>query len=291
MTMQREMLNLSSSTPLTNDEIFKLAPSVFATAPDLEVSDRYQFVPTIEIIDAMRNEGWDVVDASQRAVRKKGKSKMTTKHLLRFRRTRNPLKIEDDFIDAIYTGAHDRTSSAKMLASVWRMACANGCMTSIGNYGDFTIRHTGDAVRDVIEGTYEVIDQAPLIANSVNDMKAIDLLPDERKLFALTAFDYMNPQPAEDDENAPRILTNRDNIAAQILRPKRSADTGTDLWTTFNVIQEKAIRGGITTHNSSTKSRSGYRRSTSRAIKSIDKNVSLNQALWSMAEKMKELKS
>jgi hypothetical protein len=33
-----------------------------------------------------------------------------------------------------------------------------------------------------------------------------------------------------------------------------------------------------------------YRRSTTREVKSIDKNIKLNKALWEMAEQMKNLK-
>ena len=71
-----------------------------------------------------------------------------------------------------------------------------------------------------------------------------------------------------------------------MLQPRRYADNGTDLWKTFNRVQEnltKGIRGRV--------DRSTGQRTGSRGIKSIDGDVKLNRALWAMAEKMAELKA
>jgi hypothetical protein len=36
----------------------RLPPSIFANEPFHEVIDRYRFVPTIEVVEALRKEGW-----------------------------------------------------------------------------------------------------------------------------------------------------------------------------------------------------------------------------------------
>ncbi|MEK1925051.1 MAG: hypothetical protein AAAB11_06335 [Rhizobium giardinii] len=61
--------------------------------------------------------------------------------------------------------------------------------------------------------------------------------------------------------------------------PRRQSDTGRDLWSTFNVIQENAVRGGLTARNAKTR-----RRSTIREIGGIDQSVKVNKGLWQMAD-------
>ena len=39
---------------LTHDQLYRTAPAVFASQPDEAVSDRYGFVPTITVVDALQ---------------------------------------------------------------------------------------------------------------------------------------------------------------------------------------------------------------------------------------------
>jgi hypothetical protein len=62
-----------------------------------------------------------------------------------------------------------------------------------------------------------------------------------------------------------------------LLDPRRVQDTGGDLWTTFNVIQENTIQGGFKGVN---------QKMTTQKLKSIDKLQKVNMALWSQAESL-----
>jgi hypothetical protein len=64
---------------------------------------------------------------------------------------------------------------------------------------------------------------------------------------------------------------------AQLLEARRSEDVGDDLWRVYNVIQENVIRGGVVGQTASN------RRSNSRPIKSVRRDVALNAALWTLA--------
>jgi hypothetical protein len=75
----------------------------------------------------------------------------------------------------------------------------------------------------------------------------------------------------------------------QMLIPRRTADTGHDLWSTFNVVQENAVRGGLSGMRQTDDGR--WRRATTREITGIDQDIKLNKALWVLAEKMAELKA
>jgi hypothetical protein len=62
-----------------------------------------------------------------------------------------------------------------------------------------------------------------------------------------------------------------------ILMPIRDEDKSNDLWTIFNVSQEKMIKGGFSAMNNKNKMRK------QRSITSIKKDVEYNQRLWETA--------
>jgi hypothetical protein len=67
-------------------------------------------------------------------------------------------------------------------------------------------------------------------------------------------------------------------VASHMLRTQRRADQGNSLWTTFNVVQEKLIRGGYYRFEPG----NGFSRA--RAIKSIPESVRVNTALHDLAQ-------
>ncbi len=284
MTYFREMTH-AHNVELTNEAMLQNAPSVFAEQPFNEVSSKYGFVPTINVIEGLRAEGWLPVDATQKNVRNKDKTDFT-KHLIRFRRLNDDIKVGDSAVELLLTNSHDRSSAFVLHAGIFRMACANGIVIADSTFNKVSVRHNQNALEDVIEGSYQVLEEVPLITNEVEAMQEVILNREEQKIFAGAALDYMLPEPKEGEA---KIVTSKDALIGQILHPKRSADTGSDLWSTYNVVQEKALRGGLISHKMDAKGR--YRRNTTRAVKSIDKNVKLNKALWEMAVKMKELKA
>ena len=44
---------LKQNTPLTNDQMLKIAPSIFAENPHESRSQRYTYIPTINIVNFM----------------------------------------------------------------------------------------------------------------------------------------------------------------------------------------------------------------------------------------------
>ena len=87
-----------------------------------------------------------------------------------------------------------------------------------------------------------------------------------------------------DDQRRETAIT-----AEQLLRANRREDVSGDLWTTFNRVQENVIRGGLSAFGRDANNR--RRRQTMRAVEGIDQNRALNRALWTLAERMAELKA
>jgi hypothetical protein len=72
-------------------------------------------------------------------------------------------------------------------------------------------------------------------------------------------------------------------------RARRGDDTGSDLWTTLNRVQENSIRGGLRGVTRDANGRRQVRRT--REVTGIDQDVKLNRALWTLAEEMRKLKA
>jgi len=125
-------------------------------------------------------------------------------------------------------------------------------------------------VEEVIEGAYKLINFAPQVLESVDSMKHLTLNKDEQYALAESALE----------------ITESKAKPQQLLQHRRYEDVEPNLWNTFNTIQENTIKGGQFTGYSDT-----GRRQRTRAIKSIDKDVKINRALWILVEKMRELKA
>ncbi len=108
---------------------------------------------------------------------------------------------------------------------------------------------------------------------------------------AVDAGDAAAEPVATTTEAKPDALIDEDNPFVPrppVIEPRRREDTDLSLWTTFNVIQENVVRGGLQGRKRNAEGR--IRRSQTRAINGIDQNVTLNRALWTLAEGMQRLK-
>jgi hypothetical protein len=255
----------SAATPLSDKQLQRFAPSIFARQPIAGVSDRYAFLPTACILEGMRREGWAPTFAAQQPVRKEGRQGFQ-KHLIRFARIQDlENRVETRFEVAILN-SHDRSSGYKVQAGLLRLTCLNGLLVSEETVGSIRIRHTDFQPAKVIEATFTIAGQIPVVLNEVEAFKARVLTEREQQALAVGAHAFRWDDPAK----APVS-------PAQLLAPRRSADEGNDLWRTFNRVQEHLTKGGQPGRTADGK------RTRVRGVKGIDEDARLNRALWRMA--------
>jgi hypothetical protein len=263
---------LRSQSPLSDDQIRAVAPSIFADAPHTSRTERYTYIPTCTVLDSLRKEGFQPFMVTQTRVRDEGRRDFT-KHMLRLR---HATQINDgEANEIIMLNSHDGTSSYQMLAGMFRFVCSNGLVCG-DTVADVRVKHKGQIVDNVIEGAFDVLDGFGLVREVREEMKAIELKPEETIAFAKAALSLKY----EPDETKSAPITE-----SQILAPRRVADTGADLWTTFNRVQENLVRGGLNARTSN------GRRSHTRAVSGIDQSVKINRALWLLADEMRKIKS
>ena len=264
---------MTAPTPLTNDQVVCLAPAAGSFEPIDGVSTRYSFVPTLTAVDLLRDSGWFPIHAEQSAVRKIERDGYQ-RHLIRF--AKNGLSFDGERVDLVLYNSHDRGCAFKLIASVWRQICENGLMVA-SKFANFSHKHIGFSPDDFIHSAGEIASAAGIIADRVDEMKVIEMTPDERGVYAQAAHSLVY----DAQENAPVL-------PEQLLSERRYDDKGNNLWTTFNVVQENIMRGGL---KGITRGGNGrIKRTTTRPVKALDRNIKLNQALWFLTEKMAELK-
>ncbi len=261
---------LRSNLPLTDLQIREAAPSIFAEGKHGSRSERYTYIPTINILQGLRKEGFSPFMVVQSRCRDEAKREFT-KHMVRLRHAGQINGEEAN--EVILLNSHDGTSAYQMLAGVLRFVCLNGLVCG-DCVGDLRVRHSGNVVDNVIEGACRIVDDFVQVDAHKEAMKALSLDAGEQAAFARAAL-ALRYDP---DAGAPPVC------AEQVLRPKRVEDRGADLWRTLNRVQENMLRGGLRGRTSTGQVR------TTRQITSIDQGVKLNRGLWVLAEEMGKLK-
>jgi hypothetical protein len=112
-----------------------------------------------------------------------------------------------------------------------------------------------------------MVEQLPLTVESMNKMKAVEL--DEKSLVEFAEKALATRFKAEELEN---IKVDLDIL----LEPTRPEDKGTDLWSVFNVLQEKILEGDFL-YMSGTKIRKA------RKVKNFKQDIEINQKLFAVA--------
>jgi len=271
-------MTMYQATPLSEEQMMQRAPSIFATAPHACVSPRYGFAPTIEVVRRLFDEGWIPVQARETPVRNQERFGYAT-HTLRFRRAyqENSLSIDDCLPELVLTNSHDGSTTYQLDIGLLRLVCGNGLVVELGHLGGgIHVRHGCNIIPAVIEGSYRLIDEVPGIATQVGRFQQAKLTGEEQHAFAEAA---LTARYGEDWQSLSPVRPE------QLLEARREEDASPDLWSTFNVVQENLVRGGLQGRSV----RSG-RKLRTRGIRGIREDLRLNRALWVLTERITELK-
>ena len=288
------MLDLQSNNQLSKDELREIAPSIFSTKPSPEVSKHYSHIPTDKLIDDMELLGWFPIDAKEVNARTKGTMGFQ-KHLVVFRnpdivinqmpnnivqsstsptgyrRTdgtfakKNP--IDTVFPQILLTNSHDGKNAFTFTAGLFRMICENGLVISTNEFEKVSIRHMGYDFDELQVQINEMVEQLPLTVESMNKM--IDTQMNQKSILKF-AKDMLAVRFPEDELR--RITIDMD----EFITPVRPEDKGDDLWSVFNVIQEKIIEGDFE-YTVGTKHRKA------RQIKNFKQDMDLNSKMFDVA--------
>jgi hypothetical protein len=278
MNMNRAY-GFSAVRGLTEAELMRKAPSIFAEHAHDRTSSRYTYIPTIELVRGLEKEGYLPTAATETRTRDESRRGFA-KHLLRFRHLddmNTPAVVGDSVPEIVLLNSHDGSSSYQLHAGMFRFVCANGMVVGDSMIDTVRVNHSGDILGNVIEGVYQVVNELPRAVEQIEQFQGVTLDRGEVEIFGKAAMALRWDEP-ESCGFTPEQLT----------RARRTGDTTNDLWTVLNRTQENMIRGGL--HGWRRDANNRPRRTTSREVKGVDGNVRLNKAIWTLAEEFAKLK-
>jgi hypothetical protein len=164
----------------------------------------------------------------------------------------------------LLTNSHDGKNAFTFKAGLFRLVCSNGLVIADEQFGEMKIRHMGydfEALQSLIT---EMVEKLPLTVESMNRFKNKQLSEEQKQKFALEALGLRF-----DTENKTFNVN-------EFLTPTRKEDEGSDLWSVFNLVQEKLVNG-MFDYRSTSKTRKARR------IKNFQQDVALNTDLYKLA--------
>lgn len=279
---------------LTMDELRMRVPSAFQTKAHHSRSSRYAFVDTAQVIEGVMMAGFVPTQAVQSRSRVEDKQDYT-KHMIRFAHKDSmttALRVGDSVPQVVMINAHDGSSVYDLEAGLFKLLCSNGLFASGQDFQSVKVYHKGNIVNEVVDGSYRVIEDATKALEVSKQWGQLMLTDGDQKAIAEAAH-HVRFADSEGKITTPIK-------PEQLLQARRFEDATPepagyrlggvygfakpDLWTTFNVVQENVIKGGLHgVRNPQTRER---RRVTTRQVNGIDQDVRLNRALWMLAEHM-----
>jgi hypothetical protein len=261
------MIDLNAHTFLTKEQIKEKAKSIFATGGGENTSERYFHIPTYQIVEDMKVLGWEVVDVKEVKARK---NVGFQKHLVVFRN--NDIVIDGKDGDTVFpqillTNSSDGKNAFTFRAGLFRLVCENGLVISTQDFANMRIRHYGYKFEDLKATITNIVEKLPLTVASMNKFKQIQL---NKKQIIKLAKEALNIRFGEVEMNRITVDWN------EFVKPTRREDEGTDLWSVFNVVQEKVLEGDFNYV-------AGNRSRKARKIKNFNQDMELNSRLYELA--------
>jgi hypothetical protein len=261
------MLNINNSQFIDKKEIRNRAKSIFTSTGAPNTSEKYAHISTEKIIDDMALLGWGVVDAKEVKARK---NQGFQKHLVVFRNEEIQITSEDgDNVSPqiLLTNSHDGKNAFTFTAGLFRMVCENGLVISSKEFENMKIRHYGYSFEELQEVIKSMVEKLPLTVESLNKFREVELNQEQMLEFAKKA---LTARFNEDELDNIKIDLN------DLLTPTRLEDKGSDLWSVYNVVQEKLTHGMFSYSY-------GVKVRKARKIKNFNKDLELNEKLYGLA--------
>ena len=254
---------METINPITIQKAIELVPAIDATHAANNVSDRYQFVSTREILERVQEYGWRITNATAQSQSPYAQHRITLVQ-------ESDFKIQDhqEGVPRIEMfNSHNRTKRLMFAIGFFRFVCSNGLMVASGPTETIRTKHrfSGDRLSEIMEQVSQISSRFPKIIGTINDFKQRELNDQEQLDFVKYAIrGRFNYRP-----EMPKRFQDMGRVSERLLESRRDADTGNSTWQVYNRVQENMVRGveGFT-----------------RPINGYFDSIRVNQLLWKGAE-------
>lgn len=262
-----------------------LADLPLAQHPD-KVTDKYMFLDTRRVVNDMQDLGYQATGFR----RAKGRTVDAAfgLHEVEFMRPQDVPGIDTarNFGGAgheirsfsheapriLFMNSYDGSRKARFAAGIIRFACLNGMITG-DLLANLTFLHMGEYEEALMAQMKSIAEETPKVFNKIDAYRSINLDDDVYLDMADQALQLRYPK--EED----RLIVDR----AALIMPRRREDHAGDLYTTFNVLQENIIRGGVPGLLPDGRSR------VMQPVRHIERSNTINRELWNLLETTAEL--
>ena len=241
---------------MTIQDLIEVCPAVVATQPHARASARYEFIPTLPLVERLCSAGWQIASARQNARTERD----TGAHSVMFDLPGQDgvRRVGQYRATAYLFNSHDCTRRFSLAAGLSVCACDNQLHVTVEGIGE-TLDHIhlgGDF--DLSAAMKLVENKHSNIALTVGRMTSQFLCQEDVWNFGQRALMHVNGHASP--------LFVRDADVEYAITPRREEDKELTLWNTLNVVQENLIQRG----------RRG-------GLHEVLRNHKLNVALWNEA--------
>jgi len=277
MNPHRDLLTSIGYKVASIEEISKFSPAAFAPNESPRVSDRYSFVPTVELLDAFDKLGWTPTYTRQNG------SGPYARHMVRLT---NPdlgfMDLKSDKVkpQIVLDNSHNGMSPAQLHMGLFRLVCTNGLVVAMpGMFTSVRLRHVGIDMKELKQLLEVVANQYTNIGHHIGDMQQVALNQAQKEEFVIKAIAAREPHVFIKDDGTIDMKKATTIIKPQqIFDPLRGEDKRDDLWTVFNVVQERLVKGEFERQTMN------GRRTKPRGINNASRHIDFNIKLWQLAE-------
>lgn len=258
---------------LTVKQLKSQAPAAFMNSPHERVSERYNFLPTTEIMKDLDKNGWVPITARQTKPYKHKDEINYVSHLISFapKDMVRSITPSDTIPQLILLNNHQGYHSARVFMGLVRVICSNGLVRKEVTAVDVRLTHYKEQFESR-EFIIECMNNYSEVLTDIKSYQKIKLTDDKKIEFAK----FMMKAIHKDDYKNKEF--NFDNI----ILPLRTGDQKNDLWTVFNIMQEKIIKGGIVSYIKTEDNK--VRQTTSRGFSNVYNEQQINIMIWGVMQ-------
>ena len=257
---------VAMKTTMTNNEISKLG-----------LSEHYSFVPTINVVNDLRELGFECVGAEQVKARKKTTNGYQ-KHMLTFENPKYKVEGAEEYPQLLLTNSHDGGNAFTLSAGIFRLICSNGLVIKTEDYGSSRLVHKGysfEAVQELVNEFNVTLDE---VLTRVTAMKQVQLTKDQQIEFAKQAALLRFTAKSYNEDNISDVVD-----IDGLLNVDRKEDAGNGLYEVFNRVQESLVQGKYLYASSGKVKDADTKTRKARPIKNFKQSISVNQKLSELA--------
>lgn len=212
------------------------------------LSDKYNFLPTTEILKPLEDNGFSVRYTHQG----RSANPYSAKHLIAM--VDKSKQFLDSYPEIVVINSHNGQSSLQLRAGIFRTLCSNGLIIGTEIVKPVSIPHIG--IDNRLDKVIEFVKDF-----QSNTWRMIDLM-DNWNRFDLDMKDQITIVRRINDQ---RMLKNMPIVSINALNPSLDCDQNNDLWTVYNRLQHNIINGACRYNKAGSN-----KWHKSRAIKSVD---------------------